>query len=32
MEQSAVFRLQFIQKNNWGGGLMKRDLSGMIGN
>ena len=29
---SNLFRPQLIEKNNWGWGLMKRDLKGMIGN
>ena len=33
LTRSNLFRIQFIEKNNWrGGGLMKRDLRGMIGN
>ena len=29
---SNLFRPQLIEKNNWGRGLMKRDLRGTIGN
>ena len=32
LTRSNLFRIQFIKKNNWGGGLMKRDLKEMIGN
>ena len=32
LAQSNLFRIQFIQKNNFGGGPMKRDLKEMIGN
>ena len=31
LTRSNPFRIQFIEKNNWGG-LMKRDLREMIGN
>ena len=29
---SNLFRLYFIKKNNWGGGLMERYLREVIGN
>ena len=31
LTRSNLFRIQFIEKNNWGG-LMKSDLREMIGN
>ena len=31
LTRSNLFRIQLIEKNNWGG-LMKRDLREMIGN
>ena len=32
LTQSNLFRIQFIEKNNFEGGLIKRDLREMIGN
>ena len=33
LTQSNLFRILFIEKNSWGwGGLMKRDLTEMVGN
>ena len=32
LTRSNLFRIQFIEKNNWGGGLIKIDLREIIGN